>query len=140
MDSQLISAPGGADADPPSRRFRPEQRLRASADFTALLEAGHRYNDAWFVIYYRANAVDGARLGLAVSKRVARKATRRNQLKRLIRETFRGVSRGLPSLDIFVLLKPLAATVDCEDLRGSVARAFSRLNANQARPSKTRKR
>ena len=88
----------------------------------------------------RANAVDGARLGLAVSKRVARKATRRNQLKRLIRETFRGVSRGLPSLDIFVLLKPLAATVDCEDLRSSVARALSRLNANQARPSKTRKR
>ncbi|CAN0494649.1 unnamed protein product, partial [Phaeothamnion confervicola] len=53
----------------------------------------------------------------------------RNQLKRLLRETFRGLSGRLPPLDIFVLLKPLAATVDGTELRTSVSRAFGHLNA-----------
>ena len=114
--------------------------MRASADFTALLEGGHRYNDTRFVIYYRPNTANGARLGLAVSKRVARKATRRNQLKRLLRETFRSLSWRLPPLDIFVLLKPLAATVDGTELRTSVARAFDHLNANPSRQPTPRKR
>jgi len=77
---------------------------------------------------------------LAVSKRVARKATRRNQLKRLLRELFRDLSRNLPSLDIFVLLKPLAATIDGDELRTSVTRAFGKLNIKPPNPSMPRKR
>lgn len=77
---------------------------------------------------------------MAVSKRVARKATRRNQLKRLLRELFRDLSRNLPSLDIFVLLKPLAARIDGNELRNSVTHALGKLNVKPPNPSMPRKR
>lgn len=123
IDSLTESA-GGDEAASRTARFRPEQRLRASADFASLFKSGQRYSDPRFVIYYRPNTLTAARLGLAVSKRVARKATRRNQLKRLLRETFRTLTESLPALDLVVLLRPDAASADGQMLRASLVRAF----------------
>lgn len=123
-----------------SSPFRPSQRLRIAADFTALLEGGYRYNDSRFVIYYRQNTAQFARLGLAVGKRVARKATCRNQLKRLLRETFRMLGHQLPPLDIFVLLKPNAALVAKHELRAGITRAFASLKADQSRHTPSSKK
>ena len=54
-----------------------------------------------FTIYRCENGRSHPRLGMAISRRAARKAIRRNRIKRQIRETFRQ-QRGLPSMDFVV--------------------------------------
>lgn len=89
-----------------------------------MFKSGQRLTAPQFVIYFRPNAYATARLGLAVSKRVARRATVRNQLKRLLRETFRHQRALLPALDFVVLLKPEASTAGQKPLREALQRAL----------------
>lgn len=89
-----------------------------------MFKNGQRLTAPQFVIYYRPNAHATARLGLAVSKRVARRATVRNQLKRLLRETFRHQRALLPALDFVVLLKPEASSTGTKPLREALQRAL----------------
>ena len=49
------------------------------------------------------NALDRPRLGLAISRKVARTAVARNRIKRVIRESFRHHQDRLCALDIVVL-------------------------------------
>lgn len=57
-------------------------------------------------MHYRENTAGLARLGVAVGRRVAGKACRRNRIKRALRETFRRNVNALPSIDIVVLARP----------------------------------
>lgn len=51
----------------------------------------------------RPNTLGYARLGLAISKRHVKLATRRNQVKRVIREGFRNMQAHLPAVDVVIL-------------------------------------
>ena len=76
----------------------------------------------------RSNERDVARLGLTISRRVAKRAVDRNRLKRLARESFRA-QRALPAFDFVVVAKPGAEQSDREALRASLDRHFERLRA-----------
>lgn len=65
-----------------------------------------------FTILYRDNRSNKARLGLAVSKKNCRKATGRNRLKRIIRESFRDEQGHLSGIDIVVLNRPAATNAN----------------------------
>lgn len=73
--------------------------------FAARLKRGSRY----FRVHYAHNDVGHARLGMAVSRRVDKRAVMRNQLRRQIRQSFRLICPTLPALDIVVNAKPEAA-------------------------------
>lgn len=107
--------------------LRPAHRLRRSTDFTSLLNTGSRHSDASFSLFYRPNERRFPRLGLAVSKRVARHATARNVIKRQLREAFRTLIGSLPPLDIVVLLRPRAADMAPDRLRARVVQALLRI-------------
>jgi ribonuclease P protein component len=68
-----------------------------------------------------------ARLGLAISKKQARRAIDRNRLKRLIRETFRRSRDELPGVDLVVMARAVALGVDNRRLTASLQRHFQRL-------------
>ena len=53
--------------------------------------------------------LETSRLGLAISKKHCRKATARNRIKRVIRESFRHHQAELQGLDIVVINQPAAA-------------------------------
>jgi ribonuclease P protein component len=89
-----------------SAKFRRDDRLHDSADFSQTLRAGQRCDTAYFSIYFRNTRHGFARLGIAVGRRVTRKATRRNRIKRSLREAFRRQASALPSIDVVVLAKP----------------------------------
>lgn len=58
-----------------------------------------------FRVYVKPNALDWARLGMVVAKRVEPKAVRRNQARRLIRECFRTRQPSLGANDFVVQLR-----------------------------------
>jgi len=58
-----------------------------------------------FRVFVKPNALDWARLGMVVAKRVEPKAVRRNQAKRLIRECFRTGQTLLGANDFVVQLR-----------------------------------
>lgn len=76
----------------------------------------------------RSNARDIARLGLTISRRVAKRAVDRNRLKRLARESFR-MQKALPAWDFVVMAKAGADQSERDALRASLDGHFERLRA-----------
>ncbi len=78
---------------------------------------------------YRANELGQARLGLAISKRVAKRAVERNRIKRLVRESFRRVRHRLPAVDVMVMAREQAAGVPGPELLRELDRLWEKLLA-----------
>lgn len=100
--------------------FTRAQRLLAPAEFTRVFKYGGRLGDACFTLIAAPCAYPAARLGLAVSKKVSKSAVQRNRIKRLVRESFRKHSAGIPAMDIVVMARPGAAECDNPHLADSI--------------------
>lgn len=100
--------------------FPRSARLRSAADFSALRSARGRGGNAHFQLRYESTGHDTARVGLAVSRRVSKRAVERNRIKRLVRETFRRARADLPLVDILVIARPAAAGVASLELLGEL--------------------
>lgn len=73
------------------------------------------------------NDVAHPRLGLAITKRVVRKAVDRNRIKRLVRESFRRHQTELGGLDVVVLSRDGATKSSNEELVKSLDKHWQRL-------------
>ena len=99
--------------------FRSEHRLRTAADFSLVFGGSRVLRGNRFDLHYRSRdsqdspPLAGARLGLVVAKRLARRAVLRNLLKRLARETFRHARPKLAPYDLVLrLAKPAGNCLD----------------------------
>lgn len=129
--SRQPTAPASSHA---GLRFPREARVRQGADFQLCFAARQRLPGRFFVLHWRHNAAVGPRLGLAVSRKVDRRAVGRNRLKRLLREAFRSERARLPAMDLVIIAKPEASKVDGEALRDDLTRLWKRLCALPAPP------
>ena len=77
----------------------------------------------------RPNGADQPRLGLAVSRRVARSAVARHRLKRRIRESFRHHAEHLAGLDVVVVARTGAEKMGSKRFRDVLRRAWLRAAA-----------
>ena len=82
-----------------------------------------------FVVLYRDNKTDHARLGLAISKKMIAKSHDRNRIKRLIREAFR-TSKHLPCVDIILLARPGVGKVENSIITTKLGSAWNKLSAS----------
>ena len=78
----------------PSRGFPPNMRVLHSSGFQAVYASGTRYYTKYFVVVVAASAPgkagrEACRLGVTVSKKVHKRANKRNHIKRRVREWFR---------------------------------------------------
>ena len=103
-------------------------RLLRPADFAALREHSQRLGTRHFTAQYRL-MLDGARLGMAVSRKVSKHAVVRNRIRRLIRETFRLTRAQLPSVDVLVIARTSTAALENPVLRAELALLWQRLIA-----------
>jgi ribonuclease P protein component len=113
----------------------PHARLRRAADFAALRNAPGRLDTRYFLIRYRASDAAGARLGLAISRRVSKSAVQRNRIKRLTRESFRRARNNMPLLDVLVIARSIAAGAESPALRADLDRIWPRLQALKREPA-----
>ena len=95
-------------------RFSSNNKLNTQAQFKQVFNAGKKYTTQDFLILVTSNLRTKPRLGLAVSKKHICLATRRNRVKRIIRETFRRHINSLPGLDIVVLVNKRINANDTE--------------------------
>jgi ribonuclease P protein component len=93
------------DAGRADRSLPRAYRLVSSEDFHRVYQRSRRGRLGPFAWFARHNACGHPRLGLAVPKKVMKKATDRSRVKRLIRESFRYNRDKLPSADIVVSVK-----------------------------------
>ena len=116
-----------------SARLPREVRVRRRADFTALRNSGGRAGGHCFNLRYAPNALGYARLGLAISKHVSKRAVDRNRLKRLLRESFRRVRNRLPAVDLVVMAREPAAAMEGSRLLPQIDELWEKLRVAYAR-------
>jgi ribonuclease P protein component len=86
----------------------------------------NRSRDNLFTVLSRANGRDYARLGLAISRKHCPRATGRNRLKRLVRESFRHHAHELEGIDVVVTGQPGASRAENKVILASLARHWQK--------------
>jgi len=102
-------------------------RLLDKAQFQQVFDEARKSIDPYFTVLARRNPHSGARLGLAIAKKCARRAVDRNRLKRLVRESFRIERADLPDVDLVVMCRRDAVAADNARLAASLARHWARI-------------
>ncbi len=81
-------------------------RLTEAGQYQRVFAGSRRFGNQHITMLVTENAHEYARLGMAISKKCAKRAVDRNRIKRLVRESFRENISTLPSVDIVVLGRP----------------------------------
>jgi len=123
--------------------FPRQVRLLTAGDFSRVFErADAKAQTSQLLILARRNDLGFARMGLVVAKKHAKRAVDRNQIKRIVRESFRHHQSELENFDCVVLSRGGAKNLDKLKLRHMVDQLWTRLgqksNGNRSK-SKQRK-
>jgi ribonuclease P protein component len=100
--------------------------LLTAAAFGRVFKKATRSRDKLFTVLCRDSNNETAKLGMAISKKHCRKATQRNRIKRIIRESFRRNQHQLAGLDIVVINQPAAAMADNGTINDSLEQHWQR--------------
>jgi len=119
--------PGGRAALPRAHR------VLAARDFRTALASSCRAGDRLMSVVAAPNGLPRARLGIAVSRRVARRAVDRNRIKRQVREAFRNRPLPLDGLDLIVLARGGALEASAAEIRASLEQQWQRIGKRCAR-------
>ncbi len=103
-------------------------RLTDPKRYQEVFKSGKRVRHASVGIIAAPNGLTYARLGLAVSRKVSRRAVMRNTIKRRIREFFRHQQGRLPALDFVVIAYPDAATAASGEFAATLLRLLQKIS------------
>jgi ribonuclease P protein component len=110
-------------------KFPRQARLSGAEAFSAVFAKPKVSRDAYFRVLSRVNDQVNSRLGMAVSRKVCARATGRNRLKRIIRESFReqlSVDGTATARDFVVLPTPAAVAISNIELFRSLRQHWRR--------------
>lgn len=111
--------------------FPRQARLLRRIEFDRVFKNAGRSSDAYFTILHARGDSDRARLGLAIAKKVARRAVDRNRIKRLVRESMRQ-QENLPLVDLVVMTRPAAVQASNTDLFQSLRQHWQHIHRKQS--------
>lgn len=114
--------------------FPRTSRLLQADAFKRVFQRAERLSDRYWTLLIRASEHTPPRLGLAISKKVAKRAVSRNRLKRIARETFRHAKPDLGSIDVVVMAKPHADSALTPELKRSLERHWRKLQKSNVAP------
>jgi ribonuclease P protein component len=129
--------------NPEGNRFRLARHRLQRSDFLRVYKQGRRAQGADFAVVVHANGLDRSRLGLSVSKKIARRAVDRNRVRRILREAFRLSLAELPrGLDVVLVATASGRAPRLAEARvallAQVERALRKPPRGEARPEAAR--
>ena len=132
MPAELKAVPGSqpnGDIDCNSAQFNLDRssRLTTSSEFSHVFADAAAIHTQSFTILARSSQQTLSRIGLVISKKNVNRAVARNQLKRIIRESFRTHRELLPKVDIIVLAKKGADKKKNQYLFGELLKGWQKL-------------
>jgi ribonuclease P protein component len=109
--------------------FSRDHRLLTAAQFSDVFGHSGRLQSRHFILRYRVreNHLKQPRLGLAISRRHARRAVDRNRVKRLVRENFRVLSGQLGPVDLVFVSRPEIVQAENPMLSAEIQKLLRRL-------------
>lgn len=111
-----------------SARFPPSARVRTGAEYKRVFEQARRTAEPLLSLHVHAQGGE-ARLGLAVSRKVDKRAVGRNRIKRALRDEFRRIRSQLLPGDYVVVARAGASTAAPGELRAAFLRCLIRAGA-----------
>ena len=107
--------------------FSKIHRLNRPAQFKKVFGSACRSSDDYLLVIANKNNKGIPRLGMAISRKNIKSAIKRNQLKRIIRESFRANKTRLEKLDIVVKAHNDADGVNKNILTESLSRHWQHI-------------
>jgi ribonuclease P protein component len=95
-----------------SFRFTKQAKIVKTDDFSSVFNLRQRIANKHIVLRYRLNDKNNARLGLIVSKKIAKQAVNRNYMRRVLRELFRLNQHNLPAIDLVIQIQKAFAKAE----------------------------
>lgn len=105
--------------------FAKIQRLQQKADYEHVFSNAKKTTTNELLILHCDNTFGYARIGFVVSKKMVAKATQRNRIKRIIRESFR--THKLPSVDMIILARKGVSLADNKVISSNLSVAWENL-------------
>ena len=102
-------------------------RLNNKRDFQQVFDRAIKVVDDCFTLLARKTSLGQARLGMAISKKIARRAVDRNRIKRNVRESFRLTRYELGAIDIVVLARRGLESKSNHEMRASLDSLWPKL-------------
>ncbi len=97
-----------------------ELKLLTADNYQFVFSKAERFGNRSFTVLARPNGLDHPRLGLAISKKNAKRAVDRNRIKRQFRESFRLNQHNIPCVDIVAMSKQSALSLDNAEMRKQI--------------------
>ncbi len=124
VDRMRVPLPKGKRGE---NRFPKAERLRKRKEFEACLREGKRFSHPLLNLFVRWHGNEGRRIAFSVGRRVAKKATQRNRLRRWLREAYR-TKRWLlkDGMDLFVVAQPACAAANFQAIDNALKELLQR--------------
>ena len=104
--------------------------LKKGKDIERVFEKGKRFKEDFLILKITKNALSQTRFGFIVSKKVSKKATLRNKIKRKLREIVskkgRHPSVTRPGMDILLIALPGLETKDFWEIDETLNKLFKK--------------
>jgi len=117
-----VTLPTSAD-----QGLRSAHRLHKTDEYSSVFAFRRALRGRFYMLHYRPNGLDTARLGVVVAKKLAKRANARNLVKRIARECFRRNRVVLPAVDMVVRLHAPVAPATRAELNQDLLALFQRL-------------
>ncbi|MEQ1486295.1 ribonuclease P protein component [Methyloglobulus sp.] len=111
----------------PTQSFPPALRLKKASEFKKVFTNPVKSTDRYFTLLATPSDLGHPRIGLAIAKKMIKKAVDRNVIKRTVRESFRLQQHTMSSIDIVTLARKDALNAPPEALRKSLEKHWLKL-------------
>lgn len=97
-------------------KLEAHKKIKKSKDFQNIQRSGEKIFSKNFLLIFKENNLENSRIGVVVSKKVSKRANKRNQVKRRLREIFRLAQHDFTkNIDLVIIAKKEALEIDYQE-------------------------
>lgn len=94
-----------------------QYRLQKDKDFKLVFKEGKTFSSKFLFLKLRKNNLKDSRFGFILSKKISKKSTVRNKIKRRLREFIRKeLDKIRTGFDVIIVPKPEIISKNCQDI------------------------